>query len=224
MQWNTTGMVALVAAAIVLLVSCGAQAVEREKYEQPDYTVLREAEGYEIREYPPQIVARIFIEGDAGRSWNKAFRPLANYIFGDNTKKDEIAMTSPVLQSEADASMEIAMTSPVLQSSPEEQEDTEGQWVMFIMPSEYSLEELPAPNDDRVEIAEMPAQTLAVISFSWMAGESKLDRKHEELVGMLERDGFEIVGEPINAVYDPPWTLPWKRLNEVMLPVEYEAN
>lgn len=194
-----------------------ARALERDKVEQPEYTVAHKGEGYEVREYAPQIAARVRVDGRDGAAMNAGFRPLADYIFGNNTKQSDIAMTSPVTQTAAGESMDIAMTSPVTQTAAEDSED--GQWVMFIMPSEHTMETLPKPNNERVELVEIPARAMAVVTFSGWGGANMMEKKRAELAEALAKDGISTSGEPTYARYDPPWTMPWSRKNEVMIPV-----
>ena len=67
------------------------------RVEQADYTVLKKMDGYEIREYPQHIVAQTTVQGSYRESMNNGFSIVAGYIFGDNTKKERIAMTAPVV-------------------------------------------------------------------------------------------------------------------------------
>jgi len=202
---------------------------ERHKVEQPDYTVLKEGDGYEMRRYAPYIVARVAVQGEADGAANRGFRPLADYIFGNNTARGEntegsekVAMTTPVIQQPAE-SKKIAMTTPVIQE-PRENTEADTHWVSFIMPSGYEMDELPEPNNDDVRLERVPAQTLAVIRFTWLGGMDRMYKKEDKLRHALAADGIEVTGKPIYAQYDPPWTLPFLRRNEVMLPVAYGGD
>jgi len=212
----TAGSVIAGVIAVAALAAGSARALERDKVEQPKYTVAHTGEGYEVREYAPQIAARVRVDGRDGAAMNAGFRPLADYIFGNNTKQADIEMTSPVTQTAAE-SMDIAMTTPVTQTAAEDGGD--GQWVMFIMPSEHTMETLPKPNNERVELVEIPARALAVITFSGFGGANMMEKKRAELADALAKDGIVQAGEPTYARYDPPWTMPWSRKNEVMIPV-----
>jgi len=214
----TVGSVVVGVIAVAVFAAGSARALERDKVEQPKYTVAHTGEGYEVREYAAQVAARVRVEGRDGAAMNAGFRPLADYIFGNNTKQSDIAMTSPVTQTAAGESMDIAMTSPVTQTAAEGTDD-DGQWVMFIMPSEHTMETLPKPNNDRVELVEIPARAMAVITFSGWGGANMMEKKRAELADALAKDGIALAGEPTYARYDPPWTMPWSRKNEVMIPV-----
>jgi hypothetical protein len=100
-------------------------------------------------------------------------------------------------------------------------ERSAGKWrVHFVMPSEYTLDTLPRPNNPAVTLREVPAHNYAVIRFSGLAGENKVAAKAVELKAWLEGRGIEPLGNPQLARYNPPWTLPFLRRNEVMIPYQ----
>lgn len=144
------------------------------------------------------------------------------------TKEEEnIAMTSPVITKKGE---KIAMTSPVITKEAEKIEMTspvvtkEGKktvTMQFLLPEMYKrAEDAPRPTDERVVIREEGGRKYGVVTFSGTAGESVVSQKVKKLTSDLERDGFQIVGEFVLARYNPPWTLPPFRTNEVMIPVE----
>ncbi len=206
-------------AGLILVVIAGAVAapaqMARAMVEKPDYDVLKKGKGYEIRRYPEMLAAQVRLDQDAGEAMNQGFRPLADYIFGDNVDESKIAMTAPVTQ-EADTSSKIAMTTPVTQASADGE-----QLVRFIMPSEYTQDTLPRPTNPDVEIVTIPEQTVAVIRFSLRGKHEQMLKKEAKLHEALARDAIAVVGEATYARYDPPWTLPIFRRNEVMLPVAW---
>lgn len=185
----------------------------RAMVEKPDYEVLEKADGYEIRRYPELLVAQVRIDSDTEEAMDAGFSPLADFIFGENVDASKIDMTAPVTK-EADSSSKISMTAPVTQEAGD---DT--QLVRFIMPKEYTLETLPKPKDDSVEILTVPARVVAVTKFSGGGKHAKMLEKQAELEEALARDAIEITDGPTFARYDPPWTLPFLRRNEVMLPI-----
>ncbi|MBH0064944.1 SOUL family heme-binding protein [Psychrobacter sp. SZ93C1] len=202
----------------LLLISKGAMAAETE---EPEYTLLTQTGDFELRRYDEQLVAQTWVSGDQDSASREGFKILADYIFGNNTAptggSSKISMTAPVtMQSEAsDASQKIAMTAPVSM----QQED--GKWrVQFTMPSQYTMQTLPKPNNPNVKIIEVPAQTYGVIKFSWLAGEDKVAEKTEALQTWMQDQNLTPTGEPELARYNPPWTLPFLRRNEVMIAYE----
>ena len=164
--------------------------------EEPVYQVKRawEAEQIEIRAYAPRIMAVTGMSEDS----DSGFRVLAGYIFGGNAEEQKIAMTAPVQQTMA-GEKEMA----------------------FMMPAEYALRDLPQPEDQRVSFREAPAYTAAVIQFSGWASAEKADENWQQLRRFLITKGIDITGEPTLNQYNPPWTLPFMRRNEVIVPVAF---
>ena len=163
--------------------------------EEPVYQVEKvwEAEQIEIRAYAPRIMAVTGMDDSNG-----GFRVLAGYIFGGNAEEEKIAMTAPVQQSMA-GEKEMA----------------------FMMPAEYALEDLPKPEDQRVSFREAPAYTAAVIRFSGWASADKADENWQQLRRFLIAKDIDITGEPTLNQYNPPWTLPFMRRNEIIVPVAF---
>jgi effector-binding domain-containing protein len=182
--------------------------------EEPKYDVLKQDGDFELRQYAPMLVAEVTVRGSMDNASGKAFRVLADYIFGNNRvpggTNTEIAMTTPVTMT-AQAE-KIAMTSPVTMQA------SDGAWRMhFMMPSQYNMETLPQPNNPNISIRELPSQHYAVIRFSGFAGEAKVAEKTTALRDWLEANNIRPSGEPELARYDPPWTLPFLRRNEVKI-------
>ena len=167
--------------------------------EEPVYQVEKawEAEQIEIRAYAPRIMAVTGMNEDS----DSGFRVLAGYIFGGNAEEQKIAMTAPVQQTMA-GEKEMA----------------------FMMPAEYALKDLPQPEDQRVSFREAPAYTAAVIQFSGWASAEKADENWQQLQRFLIAEGINITGEPTLNQYNPPWTLPFMRRNEIIVPVAFPLN
>ncbi len=153
------------------------------------------------------------IQGDEIAARSAGFRRLAGFIFGANSAASSIAMTAPVAQSAA--SSKIAMTAPVAQT-----QDASGAWtISFYMPAQYTEDTLPRPNDKGIVISEVPAQTYAVYRFSGIPGRASVAKATDILRAALVGAPWQPVGAPLDWFYDPPWTLPWLRRNEVALSV-----
>lgn len=182
--------------------------------EKPAYTVVDTKDGYEIREYQPYIVAETTVRGDQQQALNTGFRIIADYIFGNNVSKASIAMTSPVLESQT--SQQIAMTVPVLDTENNSEERT----IAFVLPSEYTLDSLPIPNNPDVHIREVAAQKVATLNFTWYATPGRVTKKKLLLTSFLERDGVEIVGDIQVAQYNPPYSMPLILRNEIIIPIK----
>lgn len=217
----TQGMMSMNIRTILILMAAGAGAiglavVGREalaKYEEPNYEVLRKSQDIEIRQYPSVIAAEVEVEGTLDEAANKAFRILAGFIFGKNVSREKIAMTVPV--TEMTSSEKIAMTVPVTSVS------AEGTMTMrFYMPSKYNLEALPEPVDSRIKFTKLPVACYAVIKFSGFAREDSIARQEARLRNYLKDRELTPQGQAVRAFYNPPWTLPFLRRNEVWLPVD----
>jgi len=201
-------------AALAVVVLWTAWGYFSSKVEKPNYKVLEKTNGYEVREYEPLIVAETTVAGDYRESLNQGFTIIAGYIFGDNTTKQKISMTAPVTE-QVDVSEKISMTAPVTASL-----EGESRTIAFVMPSEYTLETLPTPNDERVKLREVPARKMAVKKFSWLRTEKRVEKAKAELLLELESNGVEAVGVPQYAGYNAPWTPPWMIRNEVMVEIK----
>lgn len=198
--------------SLVGLLMVGVPAALAAGVKEPAYTVVSATEGLELREYAPLIRAETVVRGPYKDSLNNGFRILADYIFGGNTSSSKIAMTAPV--GAEPAGEKIAMTAPV------GAEATEQGWrVSFVMPAEYSMETLPLPLDSRVSLREVPAHRVAALRFSGWAGEERVTEQKRLLAAALEQQGLVASGEPVVAQYNPPWTLPFLRRNEILVAV-----
>jgi hypothetical protein len=199
---------ALLLAGILSLGAGNAMAIE-----EPGYTVVEQADDFELRLYEPYLVAETLVEGEFSEVGNEGFRRLAGYIFGKNRKDESIEMTAPVNQ--APGPEKISMTAPV------SQEVKSGMWrITFTMPAEYTLETLPVPLDDRVILKQEPARLMAVIRYSGTWSQNRYQEKEARLLSLIGERGLKAVGEPVFARYNPPFTLWFLRRNEVLIQVE----
>lgn len=180
--------------------------------EQPAFRSVLHEGAFEVRDYPALVVAEVTVSGDQKEAASKGFRLLAGYIFGGNKRRQSIAMTAPVAQ--APTSEKIAMTAPVTQIQ------SAGEWVVrFTMPSAYSMDTLPEPNDPKVHLRVLPPTRFAVLQFSGLARKDDVATKTAELEKLAGTHHLRAIGPASLAQYDPPWTLWFMRRNEVMLPV-----
>ena len=167
--------------------------------EEPPYDAEPLAGAVQIRRYGRRIAAQITVHGDEEDARGEGFRSLAAYIFGGNRQGDRIEMTAPVGQ----------------------QGSHDRGWVVrFFMPAGSTLEALPVPEDARVELVQIPAETVAVLRFSGDRGADSIARRTADLRDTLRDYGFTAIGDPSAWFYDPPWTLPCRRRNEIAIPVE----
>jgi hypothetical protein len=182
--------------------------------EEPHFLRRPLTDSVELRRYGPRIAAETVVAGQEDEARNLGFRRLARYIFGANHRGAEIAMTAPVAQQPSGGD-EIAMTAPVAQARA-----GGGGWrIRFFMPSKWTLETLPVPDDDEVRLVTVPGETVAVLRFSGDRGARAVAARTDELVQTLRDHGIEVVGDATAWFYDPPWTLPFRRRNEIAVPV-----
>ena len=185
--------------------------------EEPSYTVIEQKSGYEVRQYDSYIVAETVVtSAEYNRDLNQGFRAVAGYIFGDNTGKEKISMTTPVLEQPGDQSEKIAMTVPVLEG----QSDSATRTVAFVLPSEYTLETLPTPNNDNVKLREVDGRKVAALRFTWYGTPDLVAAKKAQLLEKLQRDGLTAISEPQAAFYNPPLSMPLVLRNEILIEVE----
>ena len=168
----------------------------------------------EIRQYGPRIAAETTVDGDKQRALSTGFRRLAGYIFGGNHRDAQIAMTAPVVQ-QPSGGADIAMTAPVSQTGSAD----EGWTVRFYMPSKWSMETLPAPDNDDVRLVPVPSETVAVLKFSGDRGQQAVAACTDRLMKTLRDNDIEPTGQAVAWFYDPPWTLPFRRRNEVAVAI-----
>ena len=183
--------------------------------EEPDFTLIYKEKSFEIREYAPRIIAQVKINGNFDEASSTGFRSLADFIFGNNlinNKSKKISMTAPVIAEPT--SKQIPMTAPVLA------EEEENQWfISFVMPKEYSLQTLPKPNNSEITLTNLPKEKFAVIIFSGLVRESSYDEKIILLNNFIKKQKLKTLGSVQIARYNPPWTLPFFRRNELMIKV-----
>ena len=180
--------------------------------EEAPYTVIKTDDIFELREYMPQVLAEIIVDGELEGAGNKAFRPLFRYISGDNKSRGKIAMTAPVSQEQKGE--KISMTAPVSQQS------VQGKWaVSFMMPASYTMESLPTPDNPNIKLRQVPARRVAAARYSGFWSEEKYLLHKEKLEKWIKDNRFTVIGEPVWARYNPPFT-PWfMRRNEILIPV-----
>jgi len=168
--------------------------------EKQQYRVVKTEEEFEIRFYPPAILATVRSSARSYREISSSgFRRIAGYIFGNNESSTKIAMTSPVHLDINDQNSSMS----------------------FVMPSKYSLSELPKPNDPSLELHESPAQYVAAVSFSGYASDEKIKNYSEQLKTALDQKGIKTVGHFSYLGYNPPYQVVGRK-NEIIVVVDWK--
>jgi hypothetical protein len=188
--------------------------------EEPKYEVRASQAPFELRHYAPILIAQTIVEGDMDTASNKGFRLIADFIFGNNLaagseQAAKIAMTAPVTVEPQ--SSKIAMTAPV---TIEPQSGSAQQWrVHFVMPSQYTLANIPKPKNSAVTLHELPSKYFVVHRYSGFNTEARVQEKTDEALAWAKQQSLKVIGTPQLSRYDPPWTLPMFRRNEIMVEV-----
>jgi len=169
---------------------------------EPPYALVKSEPPFELRDYGVLTVAETTIEGDFDIAGSLGFRRVAGYIFGKN-------------QNVSGASEKISMTAPVTMEAQQQQ------WRLhFVMPQGMTLENLPKPIDSSVQLREMPAQRMASVRFSGLTTAGSIQRHTQMLKDWLTQQQLAFEDKPQVARYNDPFTLPWNRRNEILIPVK----
>lgn len=197
------GVIAIVGVAVGPIMS---------QVETPNYEVIESSGNIEFRRYPEMTIANVIVDGNRDEAIGDGFRLLADYIFGNNASRQEIAMTAPVMQQLDSDTFDLSQTQPLTASS----------WrVNFVMPTQYQITTLPQPMNDKVTLSIQSQAVYAVIRFSGKASAELLQHNTRQLLDNLAGRSIAVRSSPIYAFYNPPWTLPMMRRNEVMMEVNY---
>lgn len=175
------------------------------EYERPSYNVVLKEDGLEIRDYASAVVVETQVFTSRRDAAGEAFRSLFNYISGNNAASLEIPMTSPVTQT------------PV-GKGPDNVSDN---WaIRFFLPSSLSMEDIPKPLQQDVNIVTLAAQRFASVSFKGTQNDKMVAKYTARLREFISQNGYGVSGEPVYGFYDPPF-VPWfLRDNEILLPIQ----
>lgn len=168
--------------------------------EQQAYQVIRVYPDFEIRYYPPAVLAKTYSHARSYREISSSgFNTLAGYIFGGNQQNQKIAMTAPV-------HMDI---------SPG------GSSMAFVMPAQYRFQDLPQPLNAAVKLEIAPAEYIAAIQFSGYANDRLIATHVDELSRVLALNGIQSKGNYRFLGYNSPYRV-WNRRNEIIVGVIWE--
>ena len=180
---------------IPIVMSFTKTSIEKQKYR-----LVKKEKEFEIRFYPPAILATTRSAVKSYRELGSSgFRKIAGYIFGNNESSAKIAMTAPVHMDNND----------------------KGSSMSFVMPSQYTLDKLPRPADSRVELHESAAVYMAAIEFGGYANDEKIKQYADRLVQALNRNGIKTTGNPTFLGYNAPYELIGRK-NEVVIAIEWK--
>jgi hypothetical protein len=175
--------------------------LSRNAYVTAKYTVIRTDGDFEIRDYDALVVAETpMVAGGAGR--NVGFMKLFRFISGANAAGQRISMTTPVFIDPGPAKPFMA----------------------FVLPADFNCGDLPAPTDRAVVLRDVEPCRYATFRFSGSISEKSQQEAHARLLEWMKEAGLGASGGPWFAYYDPPWTLPSWRRNEVLVRVTTEPK
>ena len=183
--------------------------VREKSTEEPDYRALETDGDHQIRDYPALTVAETVVEGPRKDALKEAYRILSDYLGAKSREGEKLAFAVPVIQDGGD---------PMASDPPLFDDDLEGAaWrTRFVMPLDLSRDELPEPPEG-VELVELPARRVAVVSFSGTANDRTLAQQEDRLRGWLAKRGEKSNAEPEFAFYNSPIIPGPLRRNEVWL-------
>ncbi len=163
--------------------------------EQPDYTVIKKDNEFEIRQYTNFLTATVETEGERDDAIGKGFRILFKYISGENKNKESISMTVPVMQKSTGAN----------------------KWnVSFVVPKKFNLQNVPQPDNQSVKIINNPNLKVVVITFSGLFSDSNIKENEAKIRNYIKEKGLKIEEPAIYAGYNAPWILWFLKRNEVL--------
>ncbi|MFT5997524.1 MAG: hypothetical protein ACJAXS_003222 [Colwellia sp.] len=198
----------------------GCSVVGQSDVENAPYTLIKsdDVQQIEVRNYDSMVLVSTSMSSDSS---NGAFRKLFGYITGDNEGAIEISMTAPVIMDDNNATKndiqkgaEISMTAPVFMN-----ESADNNSMSFVMPKDFTLATTPKPTNPDVYVSELKDYKVAVIQFSGTLSDSNVEKHTNILAAWMNENGYEAIGEPLNAAYNGPLTLPMWRTNEVLIEV-----
>ena len=166
--------------------------------ETPQYKLIKKEGKFEIRSYDEMVVARTSVNSDYKESTLTGFRRIASYIFGNNDKEMKISMTAPVISD-----------CPSSHEKPYE--------ILFVMPKEHSLEDLPKANTELISIEKESLGEVAVLVFGGWATKTRSLNYQKKLLAFINKQSLKHKEGFMIAQYNSPWTLPPFRKNEVMV-------
>jgi len=181
--------------------------------EEPSYRVLSVDGNIQIRLYQPMLIAETVIEADYSQAGKIGFNRLARYIFGGNVQNKEMSMMTPVFR---ESIGQIGNMNETTQHAP-----NNSKWVMsFVMPPSFDLTTLPEPSDPLIIIESIPAKKVAILRYAGSLNQERMSEYSQILLAWLDERHIKRLSSPRSAAYDPPWTIPSLRRNEIHIDIE----
>lgn len=212
-----TNLCRLFSVAFFTLMITGCSVVGIRSTEEPNYAVLQGEDRFEVRQYDSIVIAETLVDAEFDKAGDIAFRRLFAYISGDNQTAAKISMTAPVmaLDEKRSSGEKISMTAPVTG-----QKIAQGWRYAFVLPSDYTIDNAPVPDSPDIILKQIPARKAAVIGYSGLWDEEAYEENLAALQSWMRQNNLEADSLPRVAGYDPPWTLPFLRRNEIIIDIK----
>ena len=170
--------------------------------ERQEFKVLRTYKDFEVREYLPCSLAEVKVSADYSSAGSLAFRSLFSYISQGNKRSEKIAMTAPVI------------------SAQKADKAADDEWfVSFVMPAGSTVADMPDPNDPRVVLRQLGAETCIAASFRGRANEDVMKSKVSELRALAAKENIALSDETRICRFDPPMKPGFMQYNEIVIPI-----
>ncbi len=184
--------------------------------EEASYIIVDQQEEFELRQYAGLVIIETTVKKGFKEAGKEAFGKLFGYISGENKSRQEIAMTAPVLvnQASADTGKSIDMTSQVIVD-----EINDGWRYAFVLPNSFTMANAPIPVNPKIRLVQVQPKLVAVLSYSGLLNEDNFRDNSVRLSNWISKNQLESLSLPRVAGYDPPWTIPFLRRNEIMIDV-----
>ena len=182
----------------------------RAKYAEQPYLISKKSDSIEFRHYEPFVVAEVLVYGDRQAAASEGFRLLFDYISGGNAQQEKIPMTIPVFQE-------------LIAFEPNASDESQTLWAFrFVMPSEKHLQNLPAPQNDRIHFKQMTGFNVVAMRFSGSSASDNLTAHKNKLDvwTIQEKTPLTPNTHEIYALYNAPFTPSFLKRNEVMFRIE----
>jgi hypothetical protein len=169
--------------------------------QRQEFRVIKSFNGFELREYASCSIAEVKVSADYSSAGSIAFRSLFGYISQGNKRSEKIAMTAPVI------------------SAQKADKSADDEWfVSFVMPAGSTKADMPDPNDPRVVLRQLEAETCIAASFRGRAGEDLMKRKVAELRALAAKENISLSDETRICRFDPPFKPGIQQYNEIVIP------
>ena len=169
----------------------------QKNIETYSYVVNKEYDQFEIRRYEATLFSSVKLSGTTYKeNSSEGFSVLAGYIFGNNERKEKIAMTSPVAMTLKDTST-----------------------MLFMVPKKFNKETLPQPNESKIKFQKEPAKTVAAIQFKGWANDKKIEKYKQKLIAALDKQGINHTNRFYFLGYNAPYEV-FNRKNEVIVELQ----